>query len=854
MRSGQEGDALRYEATVDLSETNTARTQLVLMSGENKKVLEVGPATGYITKALRDRGCRVTGLEIDPAAAEVSGEIAERIIVGDIEAMDLEETFGDERFDVVMYGDVLEHLVDPAGTLVKTKSILAPGARVVASIPNVAHASVRLALLTGQFRYRPDGLLDRTHLRFFTRESIHSLFKTAGYDIEEIRASTTGPFGTEMGLRAEDFPPRLVDAVTSLPDADAYQFILTAKPAEGAREVAERAEAAPTRAEPLWQVENELARAERALADRDRALAVLTEEVEWLRDVVNRTEEERDAARGELTGVKASTAYRVARGAARRFRRLFPRRGQAGGSRPSARPAEYREWIERSEPGPAELEAQRRTFFPYRPLVSVVVVGGAGAPRRTVSSVKRQTYGRHEVRRSARGVRGDVVALVESGDVLAPFALHEVVAELNRRPELDVIYSDSDAISEDGTRSDPLFTPEWSPELLLSTGHMTGFLCVRREVLERAVGPRAEMGGETLWDLALRISERTDRISRVPRILYHRTGGAPAVTTGRAVREHLERTGRSATVERTEDGHLRIRWSLDQEPKVSLIIPTRHNRPMLERCLAAIERSDYPFREVLAIETAGRSPEREGWYEELSRRHSFEVLWWEEPFNYSAVNNWAAKQATGDILLFLNDDTEALGADWLRELVGWARQPEIGAVGAQLLNEDGTIQHAGVILGMTGFAGQLFKFLRPGDSSLLGSTMWYRNVLAVTGACLTMRRDVFETVGGWNESYLLAGSDVELGLRIWEAGYRVVCTPFAQLRHREQATRGSEIPEQDFHTSFRDYERYLKKGDPFFSPNLSYHATIPELDTGEYDRLEVVSRILGRDQGDATAL
>ena len=839
MRPSHEGDALRYKATVDLSETNTARTQLVLLTGADGNVLEVGPATGYITKALAERGCRVTALEIDPAAAESAGQFAERMIVGDIEQVDFEELFGDEKFDVVMYGDVLEHLVDPEGTLVKTKDILAPGGRVVASIPNVAHASVRLALLSGEFKYRSDGLLDRTHLRLFTRESIHSLFEAAGYDIEEIRTSTTGPFGTEMELREEDFPPRLVEAVTSLPDADTYQFILSARPGLGAKGAARHDAPVRSRTERLWRGEVEL-------QERERALSALTEEVEWLRDVVKRTEDERDAARAELAALRASKSYRLARGLSRTLRRVRPARGHSPAARVLAEPPEYREWIERSEPAPSEVEAQRHTSFPYRPLVSVVVLEGGGAPRQTFSSIKNQTYGRREIGRRTRDIRGDVVAFVESGDVLAPFALHEVVAELNRRPEVDAVYSDSDTISENGTRSDPLFTPEWSPELLLSAGYMTRLLCVRREILQQVGGLRSEMGDECLWDLALRISEVTGRISRVPRVLYHRRAGAVDATTGRAVREHLHRTGRSGSVEVTDEGHVRVRWRVGRDPQVSLIIPTRHNRPLLERCLAAVDGTDYPNREVLVVETAGREAAREAWYEELARRFSFDVLWWEEAFNYSAVNNWAAKQATGEVLVFLNDDTEAVGEEWLRELVGWAQQPEIGAVGAQLLNEDGTIQHAGIILGMTGFAGQLFKFLRPGDTSLLGSTMWYRNVLAVTGACLVIRRDVFDRVGGWDERYLLAGNDVELGLRLVREGYRVVCTPFAQLRHAEQATRGSEIPEQDFRTSFEDYRGFLFN-DPYWNPNLTYDATIPAFRTGEDRSVRTVSDILGRD-------
>ena len=854
-----EGDALRYEASVDLSETNTARTQLVLMTGENMKVLEMGPATGYITKAMSERGCRVTGLEIDPKAAEVAGEFAERMIVGDIEAMDLAGEFGDERFDVVMYGDVLEHLVDPERALIETKKILAPGGRVVASIPNVAHASVRLSLLTGRFPYSSEGLLDRTHLRFFTRESIRALFAAAGYEVLEIRASTTGPFGTEMGLQSEDYPPSLVDAVMSLPDADTYQFIVDARP--GATTGEEESPGRPISREelgPLWSGEEEM-------AARDATIGKLTEEVEWLRDVAARAEEEKgsaekakEAAEAELERVKGSAAYRFSRGVTRRLRKVVPRREAKGDETPELRASspEYRAWIEESEPGPEELEEQRAAGerLAYRPTISVAIATGRieEEPAATVASFEAQTYGQYEllVTPSFEGAvakaTGDYVAFVEGGDQLAPFALYEIASALDRDRELDVLYSDGDTIADGNERTDPRFTPGWSPELLLSADYISGVLVARRSLVEEVGGLDPAMGSERLWDLALRLGEKTDRIARIPAILLHRRR-REAAREGRAVRAHLERTGAEASVEITEGGHQRIRWRLEDTPKVSIIIPTRHNRPMLQRCLDSIARADYPELETIVIESAPSEPDRESWYEALAASHPFEVLWWDGPFNYSAVNNWGAKHASGDVLLFLNDDTEALDGEWIAELAGWAVQPGIGAVGAQLLNEDGTIQHGGITVGLTGFAGQLFKFLRPGDTSLFGSTMWYRNVLAVTGACMAMRREVLEEIGGWAERYLLAGSDVELGLRLIRAGYRVVCTPFAHVRHAEQATRGDEIPEEDFETSFQDYREYLFSGDPYFNPNLSYGATIPRFATDGYDGIEVVSQVLGRD-------
>src|SRR6266542_757629 len=176
-------DALRYRAHIDLSRKNSSHSQLILLSGLNKKVLEVGPATGYITEAIRQRGCRVTCIERDPAAAEVAAEFCERMIVGNVEEINFREAFGQDKFDVIMFGDVLEHLVEPKVVLEKVKELIAPEGRVLASVPNVAHGSVRLALLRGEFRYSDLGLLDKTHLRFFTRQTLDELFREAGYTI-----------------------------------------------------------------------------------------------------------------------------------------------------------------------------------------------------------------------------------------------------------------------------------------------------------------------------------------------------------------------------------------------------------------------------------------------------------------------------------------------------------------------------------------------------------------------------------------------------------------------------------------------------------------------------------------------
>ncbi|MGQ0679153.1 MAG: glycosyltransferase [Actinomycetota bacterium] len=226
----QPGHALRYDTEVDLGYTNTSQYRIVMMTGWNKRVLEFGPATGATSKVLKERGCRVTGVEIDPQAAALASQHCERMITGNVEAVDLDAELGSERFDVILFADVLEHLADPARILRRVKGLLAPGGYVCASIPNVTHGSVRLALLAGAFPYSEAGLLDRTHLRFFDRKGVGDLFDRAGYRVCYWDNVDVDIFSTEMNLNAHDYPVKLVEAICSSDDYLTYQFVVRADP------------------------------------------------------------------------------------------------------------------------------------------------------------------------------------------------------------------------------------------------------------------------------------------------------------------------------------------------------------------------------------------------------------------------------------------------------------------------------------------------------------------------------------------------------------------------------------------------------------------------------------------------
>jgi 2-polyprenyl-3-methyl-5-hydroxy-6-metoxy-1,4-benzoquinol methylase/uncharacterized coiled-coil protein SlyX len=314
-------NALRYHAEIDLSQKHTSHAQLIRLVGRNKDVLEVGPATGYVTKILKERGCRVWCIEYDPEAARVAAEFCERMVVANIETIDFLREFRKERFGVVTFGDVLEHLVDPLGVLIRVKDVLKPSGCVVASVPNVAHGSVRLSLLAGRFDYQEAGLLDRTHLRFFTEESLGKLFRDAGYEISAWRRVLADPFVTEIGLREEDYPMHLREAARRDLQAQTYQFVVKAYPAtvrSNGRYVPSSAKGASASLlgdlerwqDVLTEKEAAIEQMNAALAERDAALIRQEDSVQELT--------------GQLAAVQASLGYRVLESYRARMRRLFP--------------------------------------------------------------------------------------------------------------------------------------------------------------------------------------------------------------------------------------------------------------------------------------------------------------------------------------------------------------------------------------------------------------------------------------------------------------------------------------------------------------------------------------------------
>jgi O-antigen biosynthesis protein len=434
------------------------------------------------------------------------------------------------------------------------------------------------------------------------------------------------------------------------------------------------------------------------------------------------------------------------------------------------------------------------------------------------------------------GDPGEWLVFLAAGDVVEPDLLFHVAVAGRDDPTVELVSWDDDEIDQAGIPTHPLIHPSWSPETLLGANYLGRSFAIRRRTLARAEAVLAgrrdgqpDASDARWWRLLLAAGLTAEQTKRVPLVLSHlvrRPAPRPDDSIA-TVSEHLDRLGRDADLAWV-DGVVRVRWRLPADPpSVTVVIPTRHNREQLSVCLPSLARTDYPNFEVVIVDNGGHTVDHEAWYRSHGAGLDLSVRWWSQPFNFSAVNNAAAADSTADVLVFLNDDTELRDPGWLRELVGWAWQPDIGLAGAQLIGPDGEIQHGGVILGLNGFADHLFQGMTPHSDSLMGPTDWYRNTLSVTAACVVVRRDVFERIGGFDEGFVLCGSDVVLGLDAHFLGLRNVVTPFTDIRHHESATRNTDVPESDFFASYWWYQRWLFGGDPQFSPSLSLSSKEP---------------------------
>jgi O-antigen biosynthesis protein len=437
---------------------------------------------------------------------------------------------------------------------------------------------------------------------------------------------------------------------------------------------------------------------------------------------------------------------------------------------------------------------------------------------------------------------GEFVALLDHDDLLTRDALFNVALLVNEHPDADFIYSDEDKIDDVGRRSEPYFKPDWSPDSFLArmyVGHLSVF---RRELVRAVGGFRPGFEGSQDYDLVLRVTERTERIHHIARVLYHwrihpESTSAETASKGyayeagrRALEEAVARRGEPGRVEQLpEPGSYVVRYAIAEPGKVSVIVPTRDHGEDLERCLTSVfARASYPHFEVVIIDNGSTDPASLATFERWTRDEPrVRVVRYDVPFNFAKINNYGVAHTNGRFVLFLNNDTEVLTDDWLEAMVEQAQRPSIGAVGAKLLYPDRTVQHAGVIIGIGGVAGHAHKYADSGSGGYFNTLRTVNNYSAVTGACMMIRRDAFEKAGGFDEELAVAFNDIDLCLKLQALGLYNVYLAHVVLVHHESKSRGYEdsVPKQ---ARFAIEQSIMQarwqtaaREDPHYSPHLS---------------------------------
>jgi GT2 family glycosyltransferase len=423
-------------------------------------------------------------------------------------------------------------------------------------------------------------------------------------------------------------------------------------------------------------------------------------------------------------------------------------------------------------------------------------------------------------------ISGDYVIFCQAGDGFFEDLLNHFQKYYHNQPDVDVYYYDCEYYDTEGKRWMPFFKPdEVSPALLLSTNMLSRSLINDEALRDIWSELDFEFDFEALeYDICLRLHENNMRFVHIPVMLLKQTSlvsSLPPINS-QAISQHLARKNlQNISIDNNFDLP-RFTWQTG-DPSVAIIIPTRNNRRFLEPLLKSIAGSTSSKNfSINLVDNQTDDDDTLGFYHSIKQDEKIKIIHYDQPFNYSEAINLGAAQTDSDLILLMNDDMLIMNDVWLSELTQWAVRPEVGVVGAKLLRTNHTIQHAGIILGLTGFVGHLYLNAPEHYQGLLGSVDWYRNYLAVTGALQMISRDVFNELRGYDIGYQIAFGDIDFCLRAHEAGYQIIYTPYAKLFHYEGSSRGYQTPAKDALKGLDAFKQYLIGGDPYYNPNLTY--------------------------------
>ena len=552
----------------------------------------------------------------------------------------------------------------------------------------------------------------------------------------------------------------------------------------------------------------------------------------------------------------------------------------------AAEPEEfYQIWIDKNEPKEDELEKQRNTKFNINPKISIIIPM-YNTPEKffkeLVDGLIKQTYSNWELcladgspekneklkkiyKKDSRikykflgenkGISGntnaalelatgDFIALLDHDDLLAEFSLFEIVKCINKNPDVDFIYTDEDKFEElGGKRYDPYFKSDFAPDTLRANNFICHFSVFKKELMEELGGFRSEFDGAQDYDIILRMSEKAKKIIHIPKILYHwrvhalstaKSGGTAkpyAYEAGiKAVQTHIDRIGlKGKVISGNTLGTYKVNYELNEKPKVSIIIPNKDYASTLKVCLKSIEKlTTYENYEIIVVENNSEEQKTFDYYKEIDGKNKVKVIKYpENGFNYSKIINYGVKNSDGEYIIQLNNDTQLLTPNWIEEMLGLAQREDVGAVGAELFYPDKSIQHAGIIIGIGGVAGHVFRNIPHGMHGYFSKDAMVQNMSAVTAACIMASRKMYDLVGNMDEKFEVAFNDVDFCLKLREQGKLIVYNPYVQFIHYESKSRGFEDTLEKQKRFQGEIERFqsrwkkiLQDGDPYYNINL----------------------------------
>lgn len=545
----------------------------------------------------------------------------------------------------------------------------------------------------------------------------------------------------------------------------------------------------------------------------------------------------------------------------------------------------YQKWIEKYEPKYNELEKQRETKFEYNPKISIVVPM-YNTPEKyfkeLLESITEQTYENWELcladgspkraeyledliqplgdkikykllsenkgisgnsNEALKLVTGDFIALLDHDDIIPKFALYEIVKTINENPDVDFIYTDEDKILEENKkRISPHFKQDYALDTLRSYNYICHFSIFKKELMDKLGGFNSEFDGSQDYDLILRATEQAKQIVHIPKILYNWRISSTSVASGAAAKPYAYEAAKRAilaSIERhgiqgakVEDSRIiglyKVTYPVKGEPKISIIIPNKDHKKDLKRCIKSILKSTYKNYEIIIVENNSKEKNIFKYYKKLEKNPNIKIEKCEMSiFNYSKLNNYGASKASGEYFVFLNNDTKIITNNWLETIISNCQREEIGAIGAKLIYKNKRIQHAGVVLNLTGTAGHVNWNEKENNPGYFGRIMIQQNVSAVTGALLGVSKKVFEEVKGFDETFPISYNDVDFCLKIQDTGKLITYNPYIVAYHYESQSRGYEDTEEKQKRLKKEesklkkkWKKYFDVTDKYYSPNL----------------------------------